>query len=71
MPSTPCCARECLRPYEGLQWAPKSYLTISYAFDASLSNLSGERIINLGCREDNNTRKLTRTGAHMADADLS
>ncbi|KZK75766.1 hypothetical protein PsAD46_05502 [Pseudovibrio sp. Ad46] len=49
----------------------KSYLIISYAFDASLNNVSGERIINLGCGEDNNTRKLTRAGAHMSGADLS
>ncbi|WP_063298925.1 hypothetical protein [Pseudovibrio sp. WM33] len=58
-------------PYEGLQCAPKSYLTISYAFDASLSNLSGAHIIDLGCGESNNTLKLARAGAHMSGADLS
>ncbi|KZK96887.1 methyltransferase domain-containing protein [Pseudovibrio sp. Ad26] len=41
------------------------------AFDASLSNVSGKRIIDLGCREGNNTRKLARAGARMSGADLS
>ncbi|KZK81056.1 Mg-protoporphyrin IX methyl transferase [Pseudovibrio sp. W64] len=49
----------------------KSYLIISYAFEASLSNISSRRIIDLGCWEGNNTHKLARAGAHMADADLS
>ncbi|EEA92881.1 class I SAM-dependent methyltransferase [Pseudovibrio sp. JE062] len=41
------------------------------AFEDFLGDVSGKHIIDLGCGEGNNTRKLAKAGAYMSGADLS
>ena len=41
------------------------------AFEAFIGDVSGKHILDMGCGEGNNTRKLARAGAHMSGLDVS